>query len=210
MACRVSFQVLCFNLPLYSRHTKLPGPSPPPAPATASFRRRQRRSLPRPRVQSARPRRQRRPLPPTCPRRRLRPRPPARPRCRLRPLQVSNATGAGGPGGQRVRPGGQRLRSMYAKPPSPSRDQSNTVRNELLKEDLCFGSYFRFVGHESKASCRELEISTNTHAPRPQQTSSIKFYTGLSKNNFKLPPQGHSCTLTDTSTPIYTHVLLVH
>ena len=34
---------------------------------------------------------------------------------------------------------------MYEKRPSPSRNQSNTVRNESLKEDLCFGSYFRFV-----------------------------------------------------------------
>ena len=32
--------------------------------------------------------------------------------------------------------------SMYAKQPSPPRNKSNTVRNESLKEDICFGYLF--------------------------------------------------------------------
>ena len=39
--------------------------------------------------------------------------------------------------------------SMYAKRSSPSRNQSNTLQNESLKEEICFGSYFRFGRHES-------------------------------------------------------------
>ena len=78
-------------------------------------------------------------------------------------------------------------RAMYAKRQSPSRNQSNTVRNESLKEDLCFGSYFRFVRRQSKSSCREFDFTTkDTHTPRPQYASGIKLYTGPSKNNFKL------------------------
>ena len=52
--------------------------------------------------------------------------------------------------------------------------QSNTLQNESLKEEICFGSYFRFGRHESKTSCREFYIST--HAPRPQHASSLKLY----------------------------------
>ena len=70
---------------------------------------------------------------------------------------------------------------MYAKRSIPSRNQSNTLQNESLKEEIRFGYYFRFVRHKSKTSCREFDISTKgTHAPRPQHASSIKLYT---KNN---------------------------
>ena len=49
----------------------------------------------------------------------------------------------------------------------PSQNQSNTVQNESLKEDLCFGSYFRVVRHESKTSCSEFDILTkDMHAQR--------------------------------------------
>ena len=82
--------------------------------------------------------------------------------------------------------------SMYAKQPSPSRNESNTVQNESSKKDLIFGSYFRFVRHESKTSFREFDISTKDTL---QHESSIKLYTLPSKNIFKSRPQGHSCTL---------------
>ena len=45
--------------------------------------------------------------------------------------------------------------SMYAKRSSPSRNQSNTLQNESLNKEICFGSYFRFGRHESQTSCRE-------------------------------------------------------
>ena len=44
---------------------------------------------------------------------------------------------------------------------------------------------------------------------RPQHASSIKLYTCPSKTNFKLQTQGHSCALKHSSTLIYTHVLRV-
>ena len=98
-------------------------------------------------------------------------------------------------------------RPPYAKRSSTSRNRSNTLQNESLKEEICFGSYFRFGRHESKTSCRKFDISTkDTHAPRPQHACSIKLYT---KKKFKLRPQGHSCTLKYSSTLIYTHVLPV-
>ena len=90
--------------------------------------------------------------------------------------------------------------SMYAKRSSPSRNQSNTLQNESLKEEICFGSYFRFGRHESKTSCHEFDISTkDTHAPRPQHASSIKLYT---KNNSNCA----AGSLMYTQVLIYTHL----
>ena len=97
--------------------------------------------------------------------------------------------------------------SMYEKRPSPSRNQSNTVRNESLKEDLCFGSYFHFVRHESKTFCREFDISTkDTHAPRPQQESSINCTLSLQKiisNCCRRVTHVHSSTYLHSSTLMY-------
>ena len=56
--------------------------------------------------------------------------------------------------------------STYEKRPSPSRNQSNTVRNESSKEDLWFGSYFRFVRPESKIFYRKSDISTQDRHAR--------------------------------------------
>ena len=102
--------------------------------------------------------------------------------------------------------------SMYAKRPSPSRNQSNTVRNESLKEDLCFGSYFRFVIHESKTFCREFDISTkDTHAPRPQHESSINCTLSIISNCCRRVTHVHSSTHLHSSTLMYcyyTHILL--
>ena len=95
--------------------------------------------------------------------------------------------------------------SLYAKWPSPSRNQSNTVQNETLKEDLCFGSYFRFVRHESKTFCSEFDISTkDTLALRPgqQHASSIKLYHPFISNRCCIL-QSHSCTLKCPSTLMY-------
>ena len=101
--------------------------------------------------------------------------------------------------------------SMYANRSSPSRNQSNTLQNESLKEEICFGSYFRFVRHESKTSCREFDISTkDTHAPRPQHASSIKLYTKNNSNCGRMVTRVHSSTHLHSSTLIYTHVLPVH
>ena len=89
---------------------------------------------------------------------------------------------------------------MYAKWSSPSRNQSKTLQNESLKEEICFGSYFRSVRHESKTSCREFDISTkDTHAPRPKLASSIKLYT-------KIIQIAVAWSLMYTQVLIYTHL----
>ena len=50
--------------------------------------------------------------------------------------------------------------------------------SQSLKEDLCFGYYFRVVRHESETSCSEFDILTkDPHALRQQHASSIKLYT---------------------------------
>ena len=102
--------------------------------------------------------------------------------------------------------------SMYAKRSSPSRNQSNTLQNESLKEEICFEFYFRFGRHESKTSCRKFDISTKgTDVPRQKHASSIKLYTKkIMQIAAAAGPQGHSCTLKYSSTLIYTHVLPVH
>ena len=100
---------------------------------------------------------------------------------------------------------------MYAKRSSPTRNQSNTLQNESLKEEICFGSYFRFVRHKSKTSCREFDISTKgAHAPRPQHASSVKLYTKNNSNCGRVVTRVHSSTHLHLSTLIYTHVLQVH
>ena len=98
--------------------------------------------------------------------------------------------------------------SMYAKRSSPSRNQSNTLQNESLKEEICFGSYFRhvtrFVRHESRTSCREFDISTkDTHAPRPQHASSIKLYTKNNSNCGRRVTHVHSSTHLHSSTVVH-------
>ena len=69
-----------------------------------------------------------------------------------------------------------------------------------------FGSYFRFVRHESKTSCREFDISTkDTYVLRPQHASSTRMIKLYTKNNSNCGRviHVHSSTHLHSSTLMY-------